>query len=160
MRQNTVEWVEGKGWKVEGDEWKVLFCFCGQYTCGNKEMFKVNTEVVSVLNQYFVRPSVPLVYHSSAPVLTYLILHNFAKCIVLLKHLRTCLISWYFYPECSVMGQRDFYVFFWDNIISFKDTSYLFLYFSPLLMASCICWCGKHVTAALSTHCYRMLLLL
>jgi hypothetical protein len=65
---------------------KQLFCFCRLCVCVSKEIIKFNVEVMSALKQYFVMSSVPLFYHSSIPLSTYVTLRNLANCIMLPTH--------------------------------------------------------------------------
>jgi hypothetical protein len=81
---------------------KELLCFCVLCICGNKETFKVNRKVIRALEQYFVMPSAPLIYHSSTPVSTSLSLHNLANCIMLLT-----LIEFVPYPDIFIQNVQS-----------------------------------------------------
>jgi hypothetical protein len=64
-----------------------LFRFCELCICFNKEMFKVDREVTGALNQCFILPSAPVIYHSWDPVSASLTLRDLANCVVLPTHI-------------------------------------------------------------------------
>jgi hypothetical protein len=89
--------------------------------------WKVNREVTSALKQYFIMPGASLICRSSAPVSTYLTLHNLAKCIMLLTHVE--LVP---YPGIFIQNVQS-----WDEgiFIPFLEQSDIFL--RKFLVTSC-----------------------
>ena len=110
---------------------KLLFWFCGLCICVSKEVFKVSREFINAFRAVFDNAKLPshlpqldLCFSVSNVAWYHEMHHAYGTSGI-------CPASWVFYPKPSVMGQRDFCIFF-NNVISLKRISYTF--FPPFYM--------------------------